>query len=224
MSVTCLIPARGGSKGIPRKNLQLLGGIPLIDRAISTVERSAIADHIVVSTDDPEIASRAIALGATHLERPSELATDEASSESVLLHSLESLKQTSGKLLFVQTTTPLLLPIDIVNLAEAQKGFDSCFTVSEWHGYIWREEEGVGLVGVNHDSMKRLRRQDSQHFEFLENGAANMMSISGFLKAQHRFFGRVGYSLMPRLRSIEIDTLEDLHLAESLLFWQSSQK
>ena len=217
MSITCIIPARGGSKGITRKNLQLIGGVPLIDRAINTVITSGVADAVFVSTEDPEIASHAVAMGAQHVPRPADLATDHASSESALLYSLETLKITDGLLLFVQTTTPLLQPEDLRKLVNSMEGFDSCLTVTDSHGFLWRETPDGSLEGVNHDPHLRMRRQDMVNREFLENGAAYLMSVKGFFRARHRFFGRIGYSVMPRIRSLEIDSPEDLLLANHVL-------
>jgi CMP-N-acetylneuraminic acid synthetase len=216
MTITCVIPARGGSKGILRKNLQLVGGVPLIDRAISTVAESGVADHIVVSTDDSEIASRATALGATYLSRPNELSSDSATSEDVLIHALDKLGVTTGDMLFVQTTTPLLEAADLRNLQQSHIGCDSSLTVTEWHGFLWRPTPDGSLTGINHNSNLRLRRQDRDHVELLENGGAYLMSISGFLRARHRFFGRIGYSLMPMLRSIEVDGPDDLALVQRI--------
>jgi N-acylneuraminate cytidylyltransferase len=181
-----------------------------------TVMESDIADHIVVSTDHPEIASRATALGATHLPRPNELSSDSATSDDVLIHALNKLGSTTGDLLFVQTTTPFLEATDLQSLQQSYVGCDSSLTVTEWHGFLWCPTHDGSLTGINHNSNLRLRRQDRDHVELLENGGAYLMSISGFLNARHRFFGRIGYSLMPRLRSIEIDGPEDLALAEQI--------
>lgn len=214
MSLICVIPARGGSKGILRKNLQLVGGVPLISRAVQTVISSGVADKVVVSTEDAEIAEHAVACGATHVLRPDELATDEATSEDVLLHALGALGVTTGRLLFVQPTTPLLRSTDLQQLVDAHAGYDSSLTVAESHGFLWRSAADGSLTGVNHDARTRLRRQDLQETEFLENGAAYLMQVGGFLQARHRFFGKIGFSVMPQIRSIEVDTPDDLLLVQ----------
>jgi CMP-N-acetylneuraminic acid synthetase len=216
MSITCVIPARGGSKGIPRKNLQHVGGLPLIDRAILAVVQSGVASAIFVSTEDSEIASRAIACGAELIQRPESLATDEISSENVLLHALETTGIQEGRLLFVQTTTPLLEPDDLRSLVSSTEGFDSSLTVTESHAFVWRESNDGRLSGVNHDPLVRQRRQEISKREYLENGAAYLMSVNGFLRMRHRFFGRIGFSVMPRIRSIEIDSPEDLLLVNQI--------
>ena len=91
MSVVAIIPARGGSKGIPGKNLKLIGGVPLIGRAIESCKSVAAITDVYVSTDDAAIAEVARKFGAKVIDRPAELASDSASSESALLHALEDI-------------------------------------------------------------------------------------------------------------------------------------
>lgn len=216
MTCVCVIPARGGSKGIPRKNLQLVGGRPLISRAIDTVLKSGIADAVYVSTDDPEIAEVSTYSGADIIMRPITLAEDHSTSEGALLHALDELRLSHGELLFVQATTPLLEPHDLIKLRSSLQGSDSSLTVTEFHGFLWRANGDGSLSGFNHDPLVRHRRQDLQSHEFLENGAAYLFGIKGFLNSRHRFFGRVGYTSMPRIRSVEIDTVEDLELVNHI--------
>lgn len=89
--VLAIIPARGGSKGMPRKNLRLLGGVPLLVHSIRHAQQSRLVQRVVVSTEDEEIAAVARSTGAEILIRPSELATDSSPSEAALLHALEVL-------------------------------------------------------------------------------------------------------------------------------------
>ena len=91
--MVAIIPARGGSKGIPRKNLKLVGGLPLIARAILSCKQVAEIDQVWVSTDDEEIASVALSFGAQVVNRPLEISGDTASSESALLHGLDVLAE-----------------------------------------------------------------------------------------------------------------------------------
>ena len=84
--------------------------------------------------------------------------------------------------------------------------------MTESHGFLWRSTTDGSLTGVNHDPQKRLRRQDIDGAEYLENGAAYLMRIEGFIAARHRFFGRIGCSIMPRSRSVEVDNMDDLLL------------
>jgi len=209
----CLIPARGGSKGVVRKNLRTVGGIPLVVRSIRAALSSRIFASVTVSTDDNEIAEVSGAEGASVLHRPAELSTDEASSESVINHYLQSTSISKGHLIMVQPTTPFLCRDDLVALAELRHSFDTALTVYPSHLFLWRTSGDRTLSAVNHEIAVRQRRQEIPREEFVENGGAFLMDIEGFLVHRHRFFGRIGYVAMPEERSVEIDTEADLRLA-----------
>ena len=111
-----VIPARGGSKGVPRKNVRKVGGIPLIARAITSARAADGIDRVVVSTDDHEIAAVARAWGAEVGTRPAELSGDTASSESALEHAIDELARLGievGILVFLQATSPFIDPADL---------------------------------------------------------------------------------------------------------------
>lgn len=212
--VTVLIPARGGSKGIPRKNLQPVGNIPLIARSVRAAISAGRKWPVFVSTDDQEIAGIARAEGALVIDRPAELSSDLSSSEDAISHFLAATGVSTGSLIMIQPTAPFLRGDDLVRLAALRESFDSGLTVCESHSFIWRAERDATLSGVNHDPSTRKRRQDITTEEFFENGAAYLMDVAGFLVHRHRFFGRIGFVSMPRLRSIEIDDPDDLTLAD----------
>jgi YrbI family 3-deoxy-D-manno-octulosonate 8-phosphate phosphatase len=217
--VVVVIPARAGSEGIPSKNVRAVGGIPLVGRAIRAALGS-VADRVVVSTDGDEIADVARRFGAEVVSRPAALATAEATSESALLHALDSLAAASGRdpdiCVLVQCTSAFIEPSDIdgVVAAVASGGADCAFTATAHHGFLWRSGPD-GAVPVNHEAGGRLRRQDLPP-EHLETGAAYAMRVDGFRVAQHRFFGRIGVHLVPAVRSLEIDEPWQLEVAEAL--------
>ena len=220
--ILAIIPARGGSKGIPRKNLRVVGGKPLIQRTIEAAQRSLRVHRIVVSTDDQDIASIARSCGVEVVMRPVELSNDTASSESVLLHVLEHLQQIEHALpqyiVFLQCTSPLTRPEDIdgaVDLLLANEA-DNVFSASLFHHFLWRRDENEEAMPVNHEKSIRLRRQDRSP-EFIETGALYVMNTEGFLKAGHRFFGKTMLYEIPRERSIEIDEPMDLDIVAILL-------
>src|SRR4051812_12992965 len=108
LRVVAVIPARAGSKGIPGKNLRTVGGRSLVRRAVESARAARLVDGVVVSTDGDDIAAEAVAAGARVVRRPAELAGDEASSESALLHTLEELRAVGDEpevLLFLQATS-----------------------------------------------------------------------------------------------------------------------
>lgn len=217
MSVLCVIPARGGSKGVKRKNLRKIGGRTLVSRAVDSALASTSVDSVVVSTDDDEIAAEAQRCGAEVVRRPADLGSDSASSESVLLHALGHAREQTGRavdvLVFLQCTSPVIESADIDRAVAMvrDEGFDAVFSAVPSHGFIWQRLDG-SAVGVNHDSRIRERRQDRPS-EFLETGAIYVMDAAGFIEAGHRFFGRIGICEVSRDHAIEIDEEADLDLA-----------
>ncbi len=225
MDVLAVIPARGGSKGIPRKNLQRLDGMPLVAHSIRAARAARHPSRVVVSTDDPEIASVAREAGAEVIPRPEALSGDTASSEAALLHVLDVLGEQEGYrpelLVFLQCTAPLTLPQDIdatVDTLLAQ-GADSALAVVPFHHFLWQEAGPGRAVGINHDPRVRLPRQQ-QPPQYLETGAVYVMRADGFRRARHRFFGRIALHVMPRERAHEIDEPVDLAIAEAMLRFQ----
>ena len=183
-----LIPARGGSKGIPGKNLQPVGGVPLIGRTVAAARASARVGRVVVSTDDDAIAAVAEEHGAEVVRRPAAIAGDTASSESALLHALDVLEQQGPlpeRLVFLQCTSPFThaAQIDRVLAALDTPGINSSFAVAPWHGFLWRSDGR----GINHDPQQpRQRRQDLEP-SFLETGAIYAMATASFQANGSRF-------------------------------------
>jgi YrbI family 3-deoxy-D-manno-octulosonate 8-phosphate phosphatase len=213
-----VIPARGGSKGLPGKNLRSVGGMPLIVRAIDAAAQANTELFVVVSTDDKEIAEVASAAGATIVDRPAELATDEASSESAVLHALDELSKSDtvpSVVLFVQCTSPFIQGDDLDRLISriADDGVDCAFLVAPFHRFLW----GCGPDGataIDHDPNHRLRRQELPP-RFVETGAGYGFRTEGFRLAANRFFGSIGMCIVEPSRAIEIDDDYDALLADS---------
>ena len=212
-----LIPARGGSKGIPGKNLQNVGGISLIGRTIAAAMASARVRRVVVSTDDDAIAKAAQDHGAEVVRRPAAIAGDTASSESALLHALDKLEQHQSlpeRLVFLQCTSPFTegAQINRVLAALDTPGINSSFAVAPWHGFLWRESG----EGINHDPQKpRQRRQDLQP-AFLETGAIYAMKTDAFRVNGSRFCAP-WQPVVIEDSGPEIDTPADLTLCRNML-------
>ncbi len=222
MSIVCLIPARGGSKGIPRKNISMLAGKPLVAYSIEQATKVRCVDRVVVSTDDSEIAATSEHYGAEVIWRPLELSGDNATSESALLHALDHLQRTERYephfTVFLQCTSPLTLSDDICGTIKAllEQNADSALAVTRFHYFLWRLDKDGNAVGINHNKHVRPLRQQGEP-QFVETGAVYVMRTEGFLKAKHRFFGKTGMYVMPAERCLEIDDLVDLRLAEVLI-------
>jgi YrbI family 3-deoxy-D-manno-octulosonate 8-phosphate phosphatase len=218
-----VIPARGGSKGIPGKNLRLVGGVPLVGRAVRAARAASRVDVVVVSTDDPAIAEAARSWGAEVVDRPADLSGDTASSESAVLHALDHLvgrgHPEPAVCLLVQCTSPFISPADIDGVAGLvlDGHADSAFTAAPSHAFLWREGPDTtdGAVGINHDERHRQRRQDRPP-ELVETGAAYAMATAGLRASGHRFSGRLRAHVVPALHAIEIDEEPDLLAAQAL--------
>lgn len=216
MHALAVIPARGGSKGLPRKNVRLLCGKPLIAWTIEAARRAATVSRVVVSTDDPEIAAVSRAWGAEVVLRPSELSGDRAPSEAALLHVLEQLDVTEDVLAFLQCTSPLTLPEDIDGTVRTlAEGFDSAFTATRRSKFAW-QRTADGAVPVGHQKNFRPMRQQLRD-QFEEVGAVYAVRIGAFVRSRHRFAGKTALYEIPAERSIEIDDELDFLMAETLL-------
>lgn len=218
--IVAVILARGGSKGIPRKNVLPVGGVPLVGRSVIAVKNAVGISAVYVSTDDEEIATVAREYGAEVVVRPAEFATDKASSEGALLHFAEVVP--ADAYVFIQCTSPFTTTEDFTKGIEVfnQPEIDSVLAVTEDHGgflcggFTW-DEDGKS---VNYDYMHRPRRQDMKK-TYRENGAFYIMSRDGLLEYKNRLHGNVGLAHVTRLRSFEIDEPEDMSLAENHFKW-----
>ena len=215
-----IIPARGGSKGVPRKNVLPVGGVPLVARAVAAARAAQRVDLVVVSTDDAEIARVAEDAGALVIDRPAEIAGATASSESALLHALDALASRGipvATVVFLQATSPF---IDARGIDEAVAmvhggGYDAAFSAFETYGFLWRRDADASAAAINHDAAHRPRRQDRDP-HYLETGAFYAFDAAGFRRSQHRFFGRVGIVEVPELSAVEIDDHAQLALARAI--------
>jgi YrbI family 3-deoxy-D-manno-octulosonate 8-phosphate phosphatase len=221
--VLAVIPARGGSKGVPGKNLASVGGVPLVARAVLACTGARRVSDVVVSTDDPSIAEAARSAGAQVVLRPVAIAGDTATSEAAVLHAMDGYEAANGAtvdvVLLVQCTSPFITSeeIDGVVAAVTDDGADTAHTVTAFHGFVWRDGDGTdqGSFGVNHDKTTRPRRQDRPQ-DLLETGAAYAMRAAGFRSAGHRFFGRTALVRTDPARVLEIDEPADLERARAL--------
>jgi YrbI family 3-deoxy-D-manno-octulosonate 8-phosphate phosphatase len=143
--VLAVIPARGGSKGVPAKNLAPVGGVPLVARAVRACLAARLVTDVVVSTDDRAIAAVAREAGAEVVLRPAAIAGDTATSEAAVLHAMDAHEALHGApvdvVLLVQCTSPFLRREDVDGVAAAilENGADTAVTVAPFHGFIWRD-------------------------------------------------------------------------------------
>ena len=218
-----IIPARGGSKGIPRKNIKLLAGKPLIHYTITEAKKSKYLSYIVVSTEDVEITNLVEKYGVDVVKRPDELSTDDTPTAHVVQHVIKYLQEKENKnfniIVVLQPTSPLRLVSDIDDAIEMfmKKKCDSVVSVSQvqhpphWMYTIERDILVPIIKGKN-----ILRRQDALKIYQL-NGAVFVTSKEHLLKNNLIFSGEIKPYIMPIERSIDIDSPLDLKLAELII-------
>ncbi len=221
-----LITARGGSKSIPGKNIKLLAGRPLIAWTIEAALQSKALSRVIVSTDDEKIAEVARQWGAdVPFMRPDELAQDNSSSISTVLHALNWLAENEGVypeyIMLLQPTSPFRTAEDIRQSIDLAGNYRAAAVVSvceaERHPYICQRilEDGT-LADFITTEMQYLRRQDLPP-AYAVNGAIYLNQCSSLLRDQ-RFLpsGSIAY-IMPPERSLDVDTMWDWHLAELIM-------
>lgn len=219
MKVLGLIPARGKSKGIPRKNIKNLCGKPLIAWTIEESLKSKKLDNVVVSTDDEEIADIAQKYGAdVPFMRPAELAGDLTPGIDTLLHAIEELPDFDSVLL-LQPTSPLRTVEDIYGIIELVKVKKACSAVSVSeaisHLYWTYSLENGKLLNLYKNETKLLRQDLPPAYNL--NGAVYLASRN-FLETKRAFKDESTLAyVMPRYRSVDIDNMDDWDFAEYLI-------
>lgn len=221
-SVIAIIPARGGSKGIPRKNVLPLAGRPLLVHTLEHARRAPSIGRLFVSTDDEEIAAVARSAGAEVVMRPALLSGDRAASELALLHVLDHLKETERfepeLVVFLQATSPLRGEGDVEEAIATlrRERADSLFSGSVIHGFAWLQG-ARGLAPVNYDPVRRPMRQDLQETVLEENGSIYVFRPSVLREHGSRLGGRIAVLRQDPLHSIQVDEPADLETLERLM-------
>ena len=227
-SIVGLICARGGSKGVPRKNLRRLGGKPLIAYAIETARQSALIDRVVVSTDDAEIAAVARDCGAdVPFLRPAELAADNSPEWLVWRHAVTALASDRSQrpleiLVSVPPTSPLRSPDDVDRCIRLllETDADVVFTMTEANRNPYFNMVGLDADGCAHMLMRSAvplhRRQDAPAVYDMTT-VAYAARASYIRKASTVLEGKVKAVVIPEERALDIDTLLDFEMAEWLI-------
>lgn len=228
-TVLCVIPVRGGSKGIPRKNLKPIAGKPLLQWTIGQAldAKAELAPEgtdlrVVVSTDDDELAALAREAGAeVPFMRPAELAQDTTATEPVIEHAIEFFRAQGTELdgvMLLQATSPLRLPGTI---SRAVRQFldgqdDSLVGVVPHPPFLWTMGDPVQ---AQYPVMNRPRRQDMapEDLRYYENGSLYITSPRIYDEFHNRLGGRIGLFVMDEVEGVDIDTPLDFQIAEAQL-------
>jgi N-acylneuraminate cytidylyltransferase len=216
--VVAIIPARGGSKGIPRKNILEFCGRPLIAWSILQAVNTPEIDAVYVTSDDDEILDIATSYGAQKIKRPDEMSGDTSTSESAIAHALQGIEPAPAIILMLQPTSPLRKPDDLSSAVRQFKTemWDSGFSGAVLEDFlIWKKNERGILESTNYDYKNRGRRQERKH-EYVENGSIYLFKPEILVKNNNRMGGKIGVSLMDFWQSFEIDEPDDWELLETL--------
>ena len=222
MTVAAIIPARGGSKGIPRKNLLELCGKPLLAWSIEQAGAARTINQVWVSSDSDEILGVATRYGARPIRRPEALAGDDASSESAWLHAVDEIERSGASIDLVvgmQVTSPLREASDLDNALRdfhAQR-YDSMLSCSEIRDYfVWRHGPDGQPISVSYDYRRRLPRQTiARHY--LENGSFYIFTPDLLRRTGNRLGGRIGLYAMEPYKMFQIDTEDDVILCQAIM-------
>ena len=215
-----VIPARGGSKRLPSKNLHLLAGLPLIAHTIRQAIDARWVETVFVSTDSAEIADIAEVHGASVIRRPGDLAGDTASSESAVLHALDLIEAEHGSqpnVMMLQCTSPVRRPQDIDDAVEqffAERA-DSLLSACRTKHFLWRRNPS-GAFPINYDLGFRPRSQDIEA-QFQENGSIYITKTELLRETGNRLGGRIAVYEMDFWSQFEIDDADDLALIEWIM-------
>jgi N-acylneuraminate cytidylyltransferase len=222
MKYVAIIPARGGSKGIPHKNLKSVGGKPLVLWSVEHALSCKKVDSVWVTSDSDEILDLCARNGARPIKRPLEISGDEASSEAAWIHAIEwieNLMEVSVETVVgLQPTSPVRSSSDLdaaIEQFERDK-LDSLMsaTATEDH-FQWVIRDGLPL-SVNYDFRDRKRRQDLET-KYLENGSFYIFKREIITKERNRLGGRIGIFRQEQHKMFQIDNAEDIELIEAIL-------
>lgn len=230
MKILGLIPARGGSKGVPHKNIIDIKGKPLINYSIETglaAVKKGIIDRVVVSTDDQKIADVSLKAGAeVPFLRPDYLSNDTAKSVDVMIHAYEFFKEQGivyDAILLLQPTTPLRTVEDIENSVDIfiksnNSSLISCFKEEYVCDLVSYHKDGDLARPLNPNHNKGVRRQELEDI-YVRNGAIYITTVEHMI-SNHRVFDDVpSIYVMPKDRSVNIDCMDDIEL----LRWKLSK-
>lgn len=224
MKTLYVIPARGGSKGIPHKNIKPLAGKPLIGYSIDVARQLAADDDICLTTDDPDIAATAESMGLNvPFLRPASLATDTCGTYEVLIHALDFYRDRGidyDTLVLLQPTSPMRTADDVrAALALYSPDIDMVVTVKEAASnpyYNCYETDNDGFLHISKGDGGYTRRQDAPKvWEY--NGAVYVINVESLRRMPLSAFTRRRMSVMPTERSVDLDTPVDWLIAEKLI-------
>ena len=218
INIIAIIPARGGSKGIPGKNIKNFEGKPMISHSIEYAKDSKLIHEVYVSTDDTQIAHISRTAGARIITRPPELATDTSTTESAIKHALNNIDNLPDIIILLQPTSPLRpkKSLDAIINKFIDGEYDSLLSLSPSNNFFWKINSTE--LKAEYDYLNRKRRQDINEDEkkYFENGSVYVFTREHFELTNNRLGGKIGHVIFPEEYGFEIDVPKDLIILEQL--------
>jgi len=221
-NILAIIPARGGSKGIPLKNLARLDGKSLLYYTVNASLKSKLITRTIVSTDNKKIKEESKQLGVEVIDRPKKLSDNKIGIEPAIQHVLDFLKKKEiyvpDIIVLISNTHPFRTSehIDGALSLLSRKKYDSILSGYQVHTFFWKKQSNSTVIPINYDPQKRPNRQEID-IPLFENGALFATKYSSFIKSGCRLSGKIGFYKMPLDASYNIDTRNDLLDAEKLM-------
>lgn len=224
LNVIAVVPARGGSKGVPRKNIKLLAGKPLLTHTCSTAMKVPEIDYLLVSTDDDEIAEIARNFGANVIMRPLNLSNDSAATEPVLIHAITNTEKELGIgfdiVLVLEPTSPLRSKETITKAIEmVASGFKSILAVKKTTENIGLVEDGIFLP-INKAAPRRRQLRDPY---YIESSTIYAASVEYLRKTGTLVCDRWGAVVVADHEAVDINTAKDFEYVEFLMQHRSKE-
>ena len=221
MNILAIIPARGGSKGVPLKNIKKLNGKPLIYHAIHSFQGSKNINKIIVSTDDAKISKYALSLGVEIIHRPKKISSDSSEVESAMMHVLKKLEKQGyfpDIVTLIQPTSPLRTSFHIDEAFEKfyNGNYDSVLSGYISKYFLWTKKYAK-IIPFNYSPNKRPTRQEMKNDLIIENGSIYITKYSKIKKSKCRISGKIGVYLMPEELSIDINNFTDFTISEQIM-------
>ena len=215
MKTIAIIPARGGSKSIPKKNIRLFNGKPLLYWSAKACQEADFIHQVIVATDSKEIENVSKSFGFNKLQtysRSKASSTDTASTEQVLIEFIERNKiGHDTRIILIQATSPFISSKNLEGANHLMMQYDSVLSCVKIKRFFWTND----AKPINYNTYNRPRRQDFEGV-FLENGAIYINSAKNILKDNNRLSGKIGIYEMPSYTEVEIDEDDDWIVAETL--------
>ena len=229
MDIVAIIPARGGSKEIPKKNIKEIAGKPLISWSINQAKESVLIDEVIVSTDCEEIAGIARNNGASiPFMRPGDLSDDKSTTESAILHCIEYLNSQNKYpriVVLIQCTSPIRSKgcFDKAIKHFIDNNFDSMLSVCRSNRFYWKDLQNPKAM---YDFVNRPRRQDIKNDDqqFLETGSFYITKTDSLKESGNRLSGKIGMFLTDDDEQFEIDTMVDFKVCEAIMINKENRK